>query len=137
MKRYLYRIGTLLLIIGILGIIIWFAFSHDFGKEFCDDIVVVSPDGEHQLLIREWGTIGGTGAEIYAIHPRLPKFLWHFISTKAGSTYAADCCYPFSEGNYDIVWEDDCAVISYFSGKKTQVLSERSTWSVVRCSLIN
>ncbi len=127
----------MLLIVGILGVAIWLAFFHNFGKEYCDDINLVSPDGEHQLLIREWGTVGGTGAEIYAVQPRLPKFLRHFINTKVGNTAAADCCYPFSDGNYDVVWEDDCAVISYFSGKKTQVLSDRSTWSVVRCNLIN
>lgn len=134
-KKNTYKMVALLLVIIILIVTICITFLDNFGKTYCDDVVVISPDGNHQLLIHEWGTVGGTGAEIYAINPHLPKFLNRLIKVKVGNTSSADCCYSFSQGNYDVIWEDDCVVIYYFSGRESQALSDKSTWSFVRCNL--
>ena len=133
-KKKIWIIAALLLVVIALIVTIWINFFQNFGKVYQDDIIIVSPDQKNQLLIREWGTIGGTGAEIYIINPDLPKFLTRLLMVKVGTTSADDCCLPFSEGNYDVVWEDDLAVIHYFKGR-TQNLQDKATWSTLRCDL--
>lgn len=133
-KEKIHKIAALLLVVIMLIVTIWMAFLDSFGRIYGEDIVIVSPDGKHQLLIREWGTIGGTGAEIYTTNPHLPKFLNRLIKVKVGNTSSDDCCYSFSEGLYDVVWGEDFVIIYYFRGR-TQTLDDKSTWSFVRCAL--
>lgn len=133
-KKKIYKIVAVSLVLITLVVIIWFAFWDDFGSVYKDDISIISPDGKHQLVIREWGTVGGTGAEIYTTNPHLPTFLNRLLKVKIGNTSADDSCYPFSDGNYDVLWEEDFVVIYYFKGR-TQTLDDKSTWSFVRCAL--
>ena len=133
-KKKLYKIVALSLVLITLVAISWFAFWHNFGRVYTDDIFIISPDGKHQLVIREWGTVGGTGAEIYMTNPNLPHFLNRLLKVKIGNTSADDSCCPFSDGNYDVLWEEDFVVIYYFRGR-TQTLDDKSTWSFVRCAL--
>ena len=127
--------AVVLLVVIVLAVTIWVAFFDDFGKIYKEDIIIESPDGKHQLLICEWGTVGGTGAEIYTINPNLPKFLNRLMKVKVGYTSSDDSCLSFSDGHYDITWADDSVVIYYFSGRKTQDISDKTTWSFVRCKL--
>jgi hypothetical protein len=124
-----------LLFVAMAIILLIAAFFDGFGRYYKNDLVVTSPDGNHQLLIREWETLGGTGAEIYATNPHLPMFLSRLIKMKVGNTVSDERCCSFSEGRYDIVWEENCAVIYYFSGIGKEDFKDRSTWSVVRCEL--
>ena len=127
--------SIVLLFVAIAIILLIATFFDGFGRYYNNDLVVTSPDGKHQLLIREWGTLGATGAEIYATNPHLPMFSNRLTKIKVGDTLSDDCCYSFFEGNYDIVWEDDCAVIYYYSGIGKEVFNDKSTWSVERCDL--
>ena len=133
-KKKLYKIVALALVLIMLVATIWFSFLDNFGRIYKDDIFIISPDGKHQLRICEWGTVGGTGAEIYATKPHLPAFLNRLFKIKVGNTSSDDCCFPFSEGLYDVVWGEDSVIIYYFSGK-TQVRSDKSTWSIFQCEL--
>ena len=105
-----------------------------FGWAYKNDLVITSPDGKYQLLVREGGTLGGTAAEIYAIDPKLPMLLNKFIKTEIGRTSADDSVYPFFDGNYEILWEEDCVTIYYFSGRECET-SDISTWQKVTCKL--
>lgn len=135
MKNNSKKTIVLLLIVIAIVTMLLVVFFDGFGKYYTNDLVVTSPNGEYQLLIREWGTLGGTGAEIYAMNPHIPMFLNRLIKVKVGITSSDDCLYSFFEGYYYIVWEEDCAVIYYYSGIGNEDSNDRSTWSVVRCEL--
>ena len=87
-KKKLYKIVALALVLIMLVATIWFAFWHKFGKIYKDDIFIISPDGKQQLLICEWGSVGGTGAELYMTNPNLPQFLNRLLKVKIGNTSA-------------------------------------------------
>lgn len=134
-KKSTWKWVVLLLVVVAIILTIWFAIFKDFGRFYHEDIVIKSPDGNHQLLIREWGTIGGTGAEIYAITPGLPMWLNQLMKTEIGQTYADDSCFPFSKGNYELFWDDSYVVIYYISGRSSEDLNDISTWRSTICIL--
>ena len=63
MKRFLYVIICTLIIFVIFATAIFS--SPKFGRVYFENLEIISPNGQAKLLIKEWGTIGGTGADIY------------------------------------------------------------------------
>lgn len=86
------------------------------GVEYLDDLVLTSDDSNNSVTIREWGALGGTGAEVY------------YNGKIIGETAADDACYPFRDGNYLVEWMSDGIIITYYSGRNTQSLDDESTW---------
>lgn len=86
--------------------------SAQFGREYLEDITISSEDGKYTILIEEWGTIGGTGAEVYY----LKDSFFGSKKVKIGITDAKDSCYPFRDGKYSIEWKENSAEITYFKG---------------------
>ena len=85
------------------------------GAEYFDDIKLNSDDGMHTVIICEWGTMGGTGAEIY------------YENKLIGETSADDAVYPFRDGNYKVEWKKQSIVIIYYSGRDSQT-DDPATW---------
>ena len=102
------------------------ACGNSFGKVYEEDICIASPDGQYNLIIREWGTIGGTGAEIYI--EKANAWIPSFTRKEIGRTIADDCVYPFANGNYSVRWESDRVVISYFRGTPAEDVKKPDTW---------
>ena len=134
-KKSIWRLAAVLLAVVAIIVAIWFAGFQDFGRIYSEDLVIDSPDGNHRLLIREWETIGGTGAEIYAINPELPMWLNQLTKKELGKTIADDCCLPFSTGKYEITWGEGYVEICYFSGRNSENSADPSTWQTVKCLL--
>ena len=110
----------------ILSVILLAACGDGFGKVYNEDIRITSPDRQYNLIIREWGTIGGTGAEIYI--EKANALIPSFTRKEIGKTIADDCIYPFAEGNYSVQWESSRVVISYFSGTPAEDAKNPDTW---------
>lgn len=121
-KTYLVAI-TLLSVILILFV---FPTVRQLGKIYEADIYVVSPDEKYTIIIKEWGTIGGTGADIY-IESR-SSWLPFATRRKIGMTIADDCVYPFRDGYYHVSWESECVVIHYYGGGQRENPLEVNSW---------
>ena len=134
-KKSVWKLAALLFAATAIVVALLFAVFQDFGRVYSEDLVIDSPDGNHRLLIREWETIGGTGAEIYAINPELPMWLNQLTKKERGKTIADDCCLPFSTGKYDLAWSEDSVTIRYFSGRNSEDVNDPSTWRSLLCLL--
>ena len=124
-KRRIYHIFTIFLCIT-LGIATFVAIK-DFGKVYNDSIHISSPDGRYTLVVKEWGTLGGTGADIYI---ESASAWWPFATRrKIGMTIADDCVYPFRDGYYQVSWESEYVVINYYSGRQQEDTSDIDSWA--------
>ena len=117
----------LLILLLILGTFIWVISSLSPGRNYLDELSLSSPDGRHTLIIREWETLGGTGAEIFC-KPDSGK------KVKLGRTHADDCVFPFRDGLYTVDWKGDSVLIRYYSGRATQT-DDPGTWDRLTLTL--
>ena len=121
-------------IVGILVVVSAFLLlllsSCDVGRYYEDDLKIKSPDGKWTLIIKEWGTIGGTGAKIYCSKKG------SIFKKLLGETSADDVVYPFKKGYYTVEWEEDTVMIRYFAGETSiQKLDDPSTWETAQDEL--
>lgn len=126
MKRKFIVSSIIVLALVVVAIILFDNFSGHYGKEYLEDIVITSDDGAHIIVLKEWGTVGGTGAEIYYLKDNL----FGYKKIKIGETISKDSCYPFRDNNYIVEWNDTTVVISYFSGRQSQSINESSSWDI-------
>ena len=124
MKRFLYVIICTLIIFVIFATAIFSSLK--FGMEYLENLEIISPNGQAKLLIKEWGTIGGTGADIYLIE--IYDNGLEGVKKEIGYTSSDDCCYPFKEGNYWVEWTDDSLTIIYYQGRQSERVDEPTTW---------
>lgn len=106
-------------IIFLLIIVILLTGCGRLGAEYFEDLILTNDDGSYSVTIREWGTMGGSGAEVY------------YNGKLIGETAADDACYPFRDGNYLVEWKENGIIISYYSGRNSQSLDDKSTWEKV------
>ncbi len=99
------------------------------GKAYKDDIYVLSPDGKYRLIIQEWGTIGGAGAEIYIENRKalIPSLTRKHI----GNATSDDCEFPFEDGDYYVQWESERVLIFYYGATGAEDYSDPETWRCV------
>lgn len=94
-------------------------------RSYRDDLTVPSDDGKYELLIREWDTLGGSGADIYICG----SAWWsRWIAADVGRAIADDYSRPFSWGAYRVIWEDEQVTISYRIGTPAENSDDLSTW---------
>ena len=110
----------------VLAAILLSACGDRFGKVYEEDICIESSDGQYRLIIREWGAIGGTGAEVYIedANALIPSF----TRKEIGTTAADDCMYPFADGNYLVLWESDRVIITYYSRRPGEDPTKPESW---------
>ena len=106
------RLGIILISISVVAILCLVAFyicmSIALSPVYEEDIVVTSPDGEYELIIREWQAMGGSGAYVYIKDG--------FFKKKVDYLGFDDYSMTFKGGMYEIKWQDDCVIIKYDSG---------------------
>ena len=105
-------LGAILVVISsllIAGYLVFLALIDSaFDRYYEDDLVVTSPDGEYELIIREWQAMGGSGAYVYIKDG--------FFKKKVDYLGFDDYSMPFKGGMYEIEWQDDCVIIKYHGG---------------------
>lgn len=101
-----------------------------FGRLYEPNLVIASPDGQYELVIREYSCLGGVGADIY-----IRGGEWYNIWNKKEIGHASgdDAYQPFSNGTYYVEWESDKVTIYYYRGLSPQAenVNDRSTWKGV------
>lgn len=97
------------------------------GRAHESDLVITSPNGKYTIIIKEWGTIGGTGAEVYSLKNTNVNALTELFAVRIGDTWADDGCYPFRDGNYEMEWHENSVTIRYSSGARSETPAP-STW---------
>ena len=106
------RLGVTLIAISVVAILCLVAFyvyvCIAFSPIYEEDIVVTSPDGEYELIIREWYAVGCSGADVYVKKGSSEE--------KADELHFGDNGSPFDDGLYEIEWEDDYVKMTYHSG---------------------
>ncbi len=131
-KSILLRIGKISLIIIAILVVLFSAFvvwlrSIDL-RGFQDDLEIQSPNGEYTLIIKEWNTLGGGGAEIYCSKNGGKAQM-------LGDVISKDSALPFYRGSYIIEWEEDTVLIRYCSGATAEKPGKPDTWRSVRYEL--
>ncbi|MBR4072153.1 MAG: hypothetical protein IKK26_06340 [Clostridia bacterium] len=124
MKRKFIVCSIIVLVLVVVAIILFDNYSGHYGKEYLEDIVITSDDGAHIIVVKEWGTVGGTGAEIYYLKDNL----FGYKKIKIGETISKDSCYSFRDNNYIVEWNDTTVAISYFSGRQSQTIDNSDSW---------
>ena len=116
----------LILAAGIFFFGIWMM----FGRLYEPNLVIASPDGQYELVIREYSCLGGVGADIY-----IRGTEWYNIWNKKEIGHAGgdDAYLPFANGTYYVEWESDKVTIYYYRGLSPQAenVNDRSTWKGV------
>ena len=103
-------------------------------RSYRPDIVLASPDGKYELVVRAYDCISEAGAEVYIRNPG-----WYNILTKKqiGDVHTDDYYMPFSKGEYYVEWEDDKVTLYYCKGLGGfEDKNDPSTWvGVLSCDL--
>jgi hypothetical protein len=98
-----------------------------FGRHYEPNLIISSPDGQYELVIREYSCLGGVGADIY-----IRGAEWYNIwnKKKIGHASGDDYYQPFSNGTYYVEWKSDKVTIFYYMGLGPWVenANDRSTW---------
>ncbi len=121
-RKNLYILISLAVVLIVILIGVFYLINMDL-KYSEPDIVILSPDGKFELVIREFDVLGGSGAEVYLKDLNNRK-------TKKTQLVFDDYTMPFKNGNYIINWVDEKVVIKYYEGVPSQNINEPDTWSV-------
>ena len=136
MDRYKKVIRIFLIIIAVILVIaigFYVYLLHAFSRNYHDDLIIQSPDGEGFLIIKEWSFLLGSGAEVYYVKGEKD---WWFNKTKLGETGVGDDGYcPFQDGKYIIDWQEDYVEIKYYAAVPAQSPKYPDTWRVDRFDL--
>ena len=126
-RRVIIVIAIILVACLILGVGIYIFIGRLILKrDYEPDLVVPSPDGKYELVIREWTYTVGGGAEIYLRKPGQDKWSNSWRKTGIGSTNSETLC--FAQGHYSVEWDNDNVTIYYCKGYAIEDMNDPSTW---------
>ena len=93
------------------------------------DIIVSSPDGQYELVIRERRMMGESDGYIYIRKPGQDKWYNSWKEQHIGNTLS-DECLPFANGYYYVEWESERIVLGYYRGYDTSIedKDDPTTW---------
>ena len=109
--------------------IFYFAFTRLLSPAYEPDLVITSPDGKYELVVREWNYFTSFGSDIYI---RETQWYNRWMMTKIGNTNAE--LKSFTHGLYYVEWGSDKVTIHYYTGQsypnqtREEKSRDRSTW---------
>ena len=102
--------------------------SQMLGREYEPDLVISSPDGQQELVVREFSCLGGAGAEIYIRKPGQDKWYNSWMKKQLGTIGTDDYYQTFTNGTYDVEWASNEITVYYYKGVPAENPNDRSTW---------
>lgn len=95
------------------------------GRFYKPDLVLTSPDGKYELVVRAYDCLGGSGAEVY-----IRKAGWYngWTKKKIGDIGMNNYYMPFSKGKYYVEWEDDKVTLCCCRGLGIEDKNDPATW---------
>ena len=107
----------------------FFVSSKMLSRSYEPDLIISSPDGQYELVVREWSCLGGAGADIYIRKAGQAKWYNGWMEKKIGTTSSDDYYYSFSSGSYYVEWENNKVTIYYCKGvPMIENVNDPSTW---------
>lgn len=103
----------------------WYIASKILSRVYEPDLIISSPDGQYELVVREWSCLGGSGADVYI---RETEWYNSWKMNEIGTVRADDYYYPFANGTYYVEWEIDKVTIYYYKCLSIENVNDRSTW---------
>lgn len=98
------------------------------GRAYEPDLIISSPDGQYELVIREFSCLGGAGAEIYIREPGQDKWYNRWMEKKVGQASTDDYYLTFTNETFYVEWESDKVTVCYYKGVEIENMNDRSTW---------
>ena len=98
------------------------------GRTYEPELVIASPDGQCELVIRAFSCLGGAGAELYIRNPGQDKWYNRWMKTKIGTVGTDDYYQPFTNGAYEVEWETDHITVYYCKGVPAENKNDPATW---------
>lgn len=90
-------------------------FSTLFGRSYYKPMTFSSPDGAYEVTVREWSVVKGSGADL-----TFRKKGKLFASETVRVVYTGEYISPFSDGDYEVIWNGNAVTIRYIDrGEKT------------------
>lgn len=106
----------------------FFIVSKMLSRYYEQDLIISSPDGQYELVVREYQCLGGAGAEIYIRKPGQDKWYNSWMMKKIGSAVTGDYYQTFNAGTYYVEWESNKVTIFYYTKARIENSDDRSTW---------
>jgi hypothetical protein len=100
-------------------------FSMAFDRDYQPDIIVSSPDGRHELVVREWSFLMGGGVEIYIREPGRDEW---YQEQWIHSGVLDDGHPSFTMGQYRVQWESDRVTVCYYEALSIETPNDPTTW---------
>ena len=125
-RRIILIISLVIVVCVIAAVVINYCIAALMLSRFYEpDLVLTSPDGQYELVVREYDCLGGSGAEVY-----IRKTGWYnsWIKKKIGSPGMDNYYMPFAKGKYYVEWEDDKVTLYYCEGRLIEDMNDSSTW---------
>ena len=117
---------TVCLIIG-MGTYVYIG-SRMLSRVYEKDLMIPSPEGQYELVVREFSCLGGAGAELYIRKPGQDKWYNSWMKKQIGTVGTDDYYQTFSNGTYEVEWERNHLTVYYCQGVPAERANDRSTW---------
>lgn len=130
--RIIIMIALVLVLCGFIAAgAYWFIASSMLSRTYEPELVIAAPDGQHELVIREYSCLGGAGAELYIRRPGQDKWYNSWREKQIGNAGTDDYYQPFSAGKYDVQWESNQVTVRYYQNVAIENGADPSTWKGV------
>ena len=99
------------------------------APDYEPDIIVSSPDGQYELVIREENSFHDSHANFIIRKPGQDKWYNKWKEQDIGGGWSEEFL-PFANGYYYVEWESDKVTIYYLKGfySDGEKMDDRSTW---------
>lgn len=126
-KKMFFIVITAMLSVIVVITCVYISLSNSvlFKRHYESETKIVSPDGNHTVIIKQFSVMGGSGAEVYY------KGKGDLRKIRKGQLIFDDYTLPFSdERAYSVSWGDDEVEIKYYSGTPAENIDNPETWKV-------
>ena len=128
-SRIMIIIAIVLIVCVIVAVGIYmYIGSQMLSREYEPDLIISAPDGQNELVVREFSCLGGAGAEIYIRKPGQDKWYNSWLKKQIGTIGTDDYYQTFTNGTYDVEWESNQITIYYYKGVPAENANDPSTW---------
>lgn len=132
MRKFRYLSITVAIVLAVclvIGLAIYmYIGSRILSRTYEPELIIASPDGQCELVVRAFSCLGGAGAEIYIRKPGQDKWYNSFMKKQIGTVGTDDYYQPFTNGTYEVEWERDQVTVYYCKGVPAENVNDRSTW---------
>jgi len=118
---------AIVVILIIVGSVLTWAVMGLISPSYEPDIIIASPDGEYEIVAREWYFSHNGGTDLYIRKAGQDKWYNSWLEKYMGGLDSS-IDNIFSAGYYEVEWDSDKVTIYYPKGRGKDGSLDRSTW---------